>query len=149
MQLPLVCTTGSPDYGLGGQRSSVPKDSKEKAMRCDQFIGLNEWASKRVSGTKTVRERGVRIFADGTRKRFYRTVRIPTARVEVISKLSGAWTDHVADLHRYTMPDGEVYVEYVQAEPWSSGPCYFIALRGADGQPVPESLWTEDDIDNA
>ena len=39
------------------------------------------------------------------------------------------------------------YREYQQAVEWSSGPCIFLALRDeASGQPVAESLWTDEEI---
>ena len=41
----------------------------------------------------------------------------------------------------------EKYFEYVQEEPWSSGPMFFIALKDAEGTPVSESLWTQEEID--
>lgn len=46
--------------------------------------------------------------------------------------------------------DGDYY-EYVQECPWSSGPVIFLALRKetANGPIVRESLWDEEEIDNA
>jgi hypothetical protein len=39
--------------------------------------------------------------------------------------------------------------EYVQAEPWSSGPVIFLALRYSKcKQPVEASLWPEEEINN-
>jgi hypothetical protein len=115
--------------------------------RFDQYRGLNDWAQKTVRRKQKVRQIGVNHFADGTRKRFARWTRLPVARVQVIGILRGVWVDKVADLHRYTMPDGKVYEEYVQAEPWSSGPVYHIALRDVKtGKPVPQSLWTDEEI---
>jgi hypothetical protein len=115
-------------------------------MRCDQYVGLNPWASKLVSRKIKVHEVGVRTFPNGRSKRFNRWYRMPLARITKIGKIKGAWNDHVADLHRYTFPDGRVFVEYVQASPWSGGPCYFIALKDRHGRPVPESLWTDDEL---
>lgn len=114
--------------------------------RSDQYIGLNERARRMVTGKVKVREHGTRIFADGKKQRFSRWRRMPVARVEHAGILRGVWTPKVAVLHRYTMPDGKVYVEYVQAAPWSGGPCYFIALMDKHGKPVPESLWTEEEM---
>lgn len=118
-------------------------------MRCDQYIGLNEWASRFVNRKQKVRETGVQSFADGTKKNFDRWRRVPVLRREHAGIIRGAWRAEVAKLHRYTLPNGEQYVEYVQAQPWSGGPCYFVALMDRDGKPVPASLWTDDEIANA
>jgi hypothetical protein len=117
--------------------------------RFDQYRGLNDWARKTVLRKEKVRQFGVNVFADGRRKRFSRWTNLPVARVQVIGKITGAWVDKVADLHRYTLPGGKVYEEYVQADPWSSGPVYHIALRDVKtGKPVRQSLWTQDEIDH-
>ena len=52
-------------------------------------------------------------------------------------------------LHKYTFPDGRVFYEAVQASPWSSGPCFFLALKDERGEWVGESLWSEEEIENA
>ena len=52
-------------------------------------------------------------------------------------------------LYRYTFPDGHVFEEAVQAEPWSSGPVIFLALKNENGEWVEESLWLQEEIDNA
>ena len=114
--------------------------------RSDQYIGLNPWAKHLVTRKVKVREHGVRTFADGTKQRFSRWRRMPLVRSEHAGIIRGAWNPMVARLHRYTMPSGEVLTEYVQAEPWCSGPCYFIALMDKHGKPVPESLWTEEEM---
>ncbi|MGH9552691.1 MAG: hypothetical protein ACRD3W_25150, partial [Terriglobales bacterium] len=85
---------------------------------CDQYIGLNEWASNRV------------LLSQVSLK-------------ESIGSIEGAWDAEVEKLHRYTLVDGTVYEEYVQATPWSSGPCYFIALKDAQGKSVSASLWSK------
>lgn len=115
-------------------------------MRCDQYIGLNQWAQKLVSRKIKVHETGVRTYPNGRRKRFDRWYRIPAARISKIGTIRGAWTAEVASLHRYVLPNGEIYQEYVQASPWSGGPCYFIALKDKHGNPVPQSLWTDDEL---
>ena len=115
-------------------------------MRCDQYIGLNEWAAKLVSRKEKVREHGVQIFADGRKKQFTRWRRMPLVRKEDAGIIRGAYKEEVAKLKRYKLPTGETYTEYVQAAPWSGGPCYFIALKDANGKPVPESLWSDEEI---
>ena len=115
--------------------------------RFDQYIGLNDWARKTVLRKEKVRQFGVSVFADGTRKRFARWTKLPVSRSQVIGILPGVWIDKVADLHRYTMPDGKVYEEYLQADPWAGGPMYHLALRNVKtGNPVPQSLWTDEEL---
>ena len=96
--------------------------------------------------TQVVREIGARILPSGEAVPFDRTITVTLATVEVVGKITGAWKDHVANLHRYTFPDGRVYEEYVQAELWSSGPCYFIALKTKKGTVVTQSLWADDEL---
>ena len=118
-------------------------------MRMDQYVGLNKWATRRVAGSQTGREVGARILPGGRVEPFDREVYVPIARIEVIGRIKGAWDDHVADLHRYTLPTGRVYEEFVQATPWSSGPCYFIALKDNQGRVLSRSLWTDEELANA
>jgi hypothetical protein len=115
-------------------------------MRCDQYVGLNEWASEKVSRQVMVREVGARILPNGKALPFDRTIKVPVAKVEVIGTITGAWTDHVANLHRYSLPDGRVYEEFIQADPWSSGPCYYIALKNNKGNLIRQSLWTDEEL---
>lgn len=118
-------------------------------MRIDQFNGLNKWAKRKVNATKAVREIGAEIASDGTVTPFDRQVRVPIAQKRRYSKQRGAYRLFVGDLHRYTLPTGVVLEEYLQQIIWSGGPCYFIALRDSAGQPVPQSLWTKEQLDRA
>jgi hypothetical protein len=119
------------------------------AMRCDQYYGLNNWAKALVQKTQQVREVGERKFNDGATESFDRLVEITVAKIESIGKIEGAFDPIVSDLHRYTMPNGDVFEEYIQASPWSSGPCYFIALKHPDGSVVKQSLWRRESINRA
>lgn len=114
--------------------------------RSDQYIGLNDWAKRMVTRKVKVREEGIRHFAGGKKQSFNRWRRMPLVRSEHAGVIRGAYQPIVAKLHRYTLPNGEVFVEYIQAAPWHSGPCYFIALKDRHGKPVPESLWTDEEI---
>lgn len=58
-------------------------------------------------------------------------------------------------LMKYMLKNGAYAYEYVQACPWSSGPCIFIALASNDYvkdnvKPIPisASLWEQKEIDN-
>ncbi len=119
-------------------------------MRMDQYIGLNEWARKMVLKRHKVREFGTRVYASGKRVSFSRWARVPAARRQVVGKITGAWNPNVAALYRYSLPGGKVLEEFVQSTPWSGGPCYFIALKDvASGKPVPQSLWSDEELANA
>lgn len=68
-----------------------------------------------------------------------------------VEKLSSGETfdgmfEETYPLHKYTMPDGTVYFEKIQAEPWSSGPVIFLALKNAKGNWIPNSLWDRNSI---
>ena len=116
-------------------------------MRTDQYYGLNAWAKKLVLATQVVSEIGVRKFADDTIEAFIRNeVVIPVATVTRIGQIEGAFDPIVADLNRYELPSGEIFDEYVQAQPWNSGPCYYFALKDSSGSPVSESLWTLEEM---
>lgn len=115
--------------------------------RSDQYIGLNDWARKTVLRKEKVRQFGVNVFADGRRKRFSRWANLPVARIQVIGIIPGVYCDKVADLKRYTLSNGKVYEEYVQETPWCGGPMYHLALRDVKtGKPVPQSLWTGEEM---
>jgi len=53
-------------------------------------------------------------------------------------------------LYERQLKSGQIAKEFVQAAPWSSGPCFFIGLRVYDtnGTCVQEFLWGEEEIDN-
>lgn len=120
-------------------------------MRCDQYMGLNGWATGYLIDHQTAAE-VISIAYSPTKEWEPRVLSselemIPLYKVEVTGKIDGAWNDRVADLHKYTMPDGTELQEFIQATPWSSGPCYFIALRFLpEGTVCEESLWTEEEL---
>jgi len=51
-------------------------------------------------------------------------------------------------LHEYKVIDGRVFYSYVQEEIWSSGPVIFLALMDENKNPIPESLWTEEEMEH-
>ncbi len=88
-------------------------------MRCEHEYGLNDYA------------RGY-------------TLSVPATVYEV---QDGAFTPQLLHLRRFILPCGTQVEEFVQAEPWSGGPCYFFALRDtATAEPIAESLWSDDEI---
>jgi hypothetical protein len=114
-------------------------------MRTDQLYGLNAWAREIVHATQVVSEIGVRKYPNETIEAFVREVTVPIAAVTKISEIECAFAPGtaIADLNRYELPDGRVFEEYIQSQPWSGGPCYYIALKDETGQPVSQSLWTK------
>lgn len=120
-------------------------------MRMAQYYGLNKSAKKLVLKKVMVREIGTTILPDGKRVNFDRRRPIPAAKKQVIGDIKTMNPQlALAQLHRFTMPDGRVFEEFVQAAPWSGGPCYFIALKFGSGpnigKPVAESLWTDEEM---
>ena len=64
--------------------------------------------------------------------------------------VEGMFEEKVHEFRRFTTKDGKKIIEYIQAVPWSSGPCIFLALKYEDAnEPIEESLWDEDEINNA
>ena len=121
-------------------------------IRMDQHMGLNQWAAKFVAGTRVFlyTEKVERVHPDRRVEKFRprRVYGSSVRKEESGSSFSGMFGD-TYPLHTYTFPDGRVYAESVQAEPWSSGPCFFLALKDENGAWVPESLWSEEAIANA
>jgi len=114
-------------------------------MRCDQYIGLNERGQKLVEGNLVVVQRKtIDTYPDGNVKEFEEVVEISDITIEATDNLAEGFGRF--PLHKYTLVDGTEYTEFVQVEPWSSGPMFFIALKGKDGTPVKDSLWTEKEL---
>lgn len=116
--------------------------------RTDHYVGLNAWAKQFVLAKQVVHEQGSRLYPDGRIERFDRHVEVTLAQVQVIGQTTGM-SCRWFDLHQYTMPNGKVYEEFVQASPWSGGPHLFIALRevvGRNKRLVAESLWTDEEL---
>lgn len=117
--------------------------------RTDHYVGLNAWAKKLVHDIHSVNEKGIRTYPDGRQESFDRNVEVDLVKVE-----------HIADItvlhcqwfprYRYTLPDGRVYEEFLQASPWSGGPHLFMALKRVRTvgkrkfkRVVAASLWTD------
>lgn len=126
-------------------------------MRMDQYVGLPERATKWLEANvmKETTDTLVVSYVNGVETHRGKTTVIGPLATEYAT-IAGAWADTVAPLFRYKMFDGREVEEYVQAEPWSSGPMFFIALRyvgktpcetGCTCEPSLESLaWTEEEI---
>lgn len=122
-------------------------------IRMDQYMGLTEAAQALVEGEQIVlyTEEVHRFYADGREEILpRRVVSGSTVRCEPSGKCyQGAFDEANNPLMQYTFPDGRVFTEAVQAEPWSSGPVFFLALRNEKGEWVKESLWPESEIEAA
>jgi len=120
-------------------------------IRMDQYIGLNHRAEDLVAGKRILlyTKHETQIYPDGKTevldsKDIYGS---DIKREESEEFYEGMFGDKYL-LNKYTFPDGRVYIEFVQAEPWSSGPMFFLALKDAEtGEEIVESLWTEEEID--
>ena len=64
-------------------------------------------------------------------------------KLETIGHYEGMFEQEYP-LHRHTLKDGRFADEFLQADPWSSGPVAFLGLRVSDGS---EILWTDDEIE--
>lgn len=86
----------------------------------EKFFGLNEWARN--------------VTRNASSYRAGRLAMQTSAPVYLIG---------------YSLPDGRIAEEFLQAAPWSDGTCYFLALRERSScQPIAESLWRDDQIES-
>jgi len=116
-------------------------------MRCDQMIGLNDWAKEFILGEEIViGERSITdSLYDGTITTKTEPIKQSTVKKEKYDEAIGF---NVWGLNRYIFEDDRVVEEYVQENPWSSGPMFFFALRDTKTQePISESLWSDMEIE--
>lgn len=121
-------------------------------IRCDQFMGLNEWASNFVKGEPVLvcTEEVTRVYPDGRRETLEpRSVHESSVKIEESGEFYFGMFEDEYHLHKYTFPDGRVYFERLQAARWSSGSVHFLALQDEKMNWVPESLWTKEAIEAA
>jgi hypothetical protein len=66
-----------------------------------------------------------------------------------LDPVTGMFNEEVYTLLKYETYDGLFVEEFVQAEPWSSGPHIFLALRFVNPEhlEIQESLWSEEEMD--
>ena len=120
-------------------------------IREDQFPGLNKWAEAFVAGEQKLAyiAKLKKIYPDGREEQAPdQEIYASTIKKEEDGRYYTGMFGTEYALHQYIFPDGKVYKEYVQEEPWSSGPCFFLALKDEEGRSVAESLWTEDEVDS-
>lgn len=118
--------------------------------RTDHYVGLNRWAKKFVRQKQTVCENGVRTYPDGRQEPFEREVveLVKVERLRDITVLHCRWFPR----YRYTLPDGRVFEEYLQAAIWAGGPHLYMGLKRVTfgkrkyRRVVNESLWTDSEM---
>jgi hypothetical protein len=119
--------------------------------RSESYIGLNAWAREFVEGEQVhaYSETITREMPDGTKTTVGpKDVYVSNVCVTSHDTIEGAYGGEYP-LFQYTFDDGSEYFEHLQAEPWSSGPCYYLALRDSKGDPLPKTLWTDEELDDA
>ena len=106
-------------------------------MRCDQLIGLTAEALDFLC------ENGVPAPACGCCGR-------ALAAVSVVKGFYYGMFNERYDLRSYSLKTGGRADEFLQASPWSSGPCFFLGLEVLDssGKQVEMYEWPEDEINN-
>lgn len=107
--------------------------------RSDQYIGLNQRAEDFLN--KHAVKDVYQIVRNG---RVVETREEP--QKEVYDHIEGAFYN-TFPLYCYFLNDGSKVYEYVQADPWDSGPMYYIALRDSENKPIKESLWTNEEME--
>ena len=111
-------------------------------MRCTQVIGLSKRASKFLVDNLKIEMKKCNCPDCKTQHR-------EEMIEEVYDKETGVQAgmfDDGPELSRYRLKDDTWIYEYVQCDPWSSGPMIFLALRKEDGSPIQETLWTDEEI---
>lgn len=116
-------------------------------IRMDQFKGLNPAAMKLIRDNEVLvyTEAITRIYPDGRIEQFLEE-RKETGKAKYGS-FSGMFDDEYP-LMEYFMKDGSKVREAIQAQPWSSGPVFFLALQDEKGEWIKETLWDEETINN-
>lgn len=122
-------------------------------MRCWQYQGFNSEAQKILDEKIKVGERNSLVtYFDGRQPSTVNEKEDVLEHPFTIEKYEfhNPWMDEGCNLLLFRFNDGRVLESYVQAEPWSSGPCTFMALRDhVTKEPVVETLWDQKIIDRA
>lgn len=110
-------------------------------MRCDQMMGLP------LEAIAFIEEHAVsRVVCPCCNRPYPRML-------EKIGEFVGMFEESYA-LLRHQLKDGKYADEFLQAAPWSSGPCHFIGLKvfnpaAGELDPVQVFEWLQSDIDKA
>jgi hypothetical protein len=112
-------------------------------------MDLNSRGLKIVESTQVLlyTEEIVRVYADGRREpQEPRLVFGSSVQVALSGRCYRGENQEQISLIDYTLPDGTVYSEHVQAAPWALSPVLFLALKDQQGNWVSESLWLPEEI---
>ncbi|MFC1678524.1 hypothetical protein ACFLZ9_02165 [Patescibacteria group bacterium] len=115
-------------------------------------MGLNRWAKRHAEGEQVLAyyESVTRRYPDGHVEELpEEPVFVSSVKKEKSGETFMGMFEDEHSLHKYTFPDGKVYWERIQAQPWSSGPVFFLALQDKEEKWITESLWSEEEIDRA
>lgn len=115
-------------------------------MRETQFVGLT------ASAEEYIQKHAIYIKEE-TCKHCGNVIKPGRYMCEEIGEVEGMFGEVVYKLRRFIDKEtGEQFQEFVQAEPWSSGPMIFLGLEkvNPDGTttPIQETLWVEDETLN-
>lgn len=109
-------------------------------MRTTQYIGLNPeaeaWLAKNCKSTTSI------ICPTCG------NVTLPELISTNLKEITGMFNEHVDFLRQYETHTGEKVETFIQAEPWSSGPCIFLALKYSESG-IAFCLWGDEEINNA
>lgn len=118
-------------------------------MRCWQYQGFNKAAMDLLNQKVKVGVlKGTITYTDGRKPEIVDEDVMEFPYTKEVYGERNPWYDEKMSLHIYRFSDGRVLEDYIQAEPWSSGPCTFMALRDhVTKEPLVETLWDQDTID--
>jgi len=109
-------------------------------IRCDQMIGLSPRAEAFLDEHCSTQL--VETFVDGIKEGEYHKRKLCKGKHTIVSMFGDE-----SILPGYELKDGSKVYEDVQAEPWSSGPCFFLYLVDEAGKVVENTAWTDEEID--
>jgi hypothetical protein len=95
-------------------------------MRCTQLRGLTPEATKFLDENSKIVVRSKCPHCDGVLSEGIES------KVYADATSEGMFDDGPM-LHQYTLKDGKIVKEIVQATVWSSGPCIFLCLENEEG----------------
>lgn len=117
------------------------------------FYGLNAQAKQFLEDNLELAEfeqTVTRTYADGRVESITQTLKEDAWQKAVSYAEHQPWFDDPLKLKHYGLKNGQTVYEYIQEEPWSSGPCTFLALsysaNNCEGNVVESSLWLEQTI---
>jgi hypothetical protein len=74
---------------------------------------------------------------------------IKSTKVKELETIFGMFGEPINKTYLYEDSDGKKFESFIQAEPWSSGPCTFMALRWADTKELINGCyWSEEEINS-